>query len=101
MFPASNCYALGKVMKVGSMSCGPWTTSIIIDHELLMRAVRKHAKDAWVVLYVSRWLTAPAQDEEGRLTERGKGTPQGEVITPLAESRARLEIAALRHNPRP
>jgi RNA-directed DNA polymerase len=46
-----------------------------IDHELLMRAVRKHAKDPWVVLYISRWLTAPAQDEEGRLTERGKGTP--------------------------
>src|SRR5580693_6157 len=54
-----------------------------IDHELLMRAVRKHAKDPWVVLYISRWLTAPAQDEEGRLTERGKGTPQGGVISPL------------------
>ena len=54
-----------------------------IDHELLMRAVRKHAKDPWVVLYISRWLTAPAQDEEGRLTERGKGTPQGGVASPL------------------
>ena len=54
-----------------------------IDHELLMRAVRKHAKDPWAVLYISRWLTAPAQDEEGRLTERGKGTPQGGVISPL------------------
>jgi RNA-directed DNA polymerase len=54
-----------------------------IDHELLMRAVRKHAKDSWAVLYISRWLTAPAQDEEGRLTKRGKGTPQGGVISPL------------------
>ena len=54
-----------------------------IDHELLMRAVRKHVKESWVVLYISRWLTAPAQDEEGRLTERGKGTPQGGVISPL------------------
>ena len=54
-----------------------------IDHELLMRAVRKHAKDPWAVLYISRWLKAPAQDEEGRLTERGKGTPQGGVISPL------------------
>src|SRR6266852_2740830 len=54
-----------------------------IDHELLMRAVRKHAKDPWAVLYIGRWLTAPAQDEEGRLTERGKGTPQGGVISPL------------------
>ena len=54
-----------------------------IDHELMMRAVRKHAKDPWAVLYISRWLKAPAQDEEGRLTERGKGTPQGGVISPL------------------
>ena len=59
-----------------------------IDHELLMRAVRKHAKEPWAVLYIGRWLTAPAQDEEGRVTERGKGTPfalarQGGVISPL------------------
>ncbi|MBI3236780.1 MAG: group II intron reverse transcriptase/maturase, partial [Chlamydiales bacterium] len=54
-----------------------------IDHGLLMRAVRKHAKDSWVVLYISRWLTAPAQDKEGLLVERGKGTPQGGVISPL------------------
>ena len=54
-----------------------------IDHELLMRAVRKHAQDPWAVLYIDRWLKAPAQDEEGLLTERGKGTPQGGVISPL------------------
>jgi RNA-directed DNA polymerase len=53
-----------------------------IDHDLLMRAVKKHAKDKWVVLYIERWLKAPAQDE-GRLTEREKGTPQGGVISPL------------------
>ena len=56
-----------------------------IDHELLMRAVRKHAQDRWAVLYISRWLTAPAQDEKGRLTERGKGTPQGGVATPRTQ----------------
>ena len=33
-----------------------------------VRAVKKHAKDEWVVLYIERWLKAPAQDEEGRLT---------------------------------
>lgn len=54
-----------------------------IDHELLMRAVRKHVKEPWAILYIHRWLTAPAQDEEGRVTERGKGTPQGGVISPL------------------
>jgi RNA-directed DNA polymerase len=54
-----------------------------IDHDLLMRAVKKHAKDKWVVLYIERWLKAPAQDEAGHVTERGKGTPQGGVISPL------------------
>ena len=54
-----------------------------IDHDLLMRAVRKHVQDKWILLYIERWLKAPAQDEEGRLTERAKGTPQGGVVSPL------------------
>src|SRR5712691_3577803 len=54
-----------------------------IDHDLLMRAVKKHAKETWVVLYIERWLQAPAQAEDGHVTERGKGTPQGGVASPL------------------
>ena len=54
-----------------------------IPHELLMRAVRKHAPEKWIVLYVERWLKAPAQDEEGNRVVREKGTPQGGVISPL------------------
>ena len=54
-----------------------------IDHDLLMRAVRKHAKDCWVILYIERWLKAPAEEEDGRRTERVKGTPQGGVSSPL------------------
>ena len=54
-----------------------------IDHELMMRAVRKHAKDKWVILYIERWLKAPARDEEGSLVPREKGTPQGGVASPL------------------
>jgi RNA-directed DNA polymerase len=54
-----------------------------ISHELMMRAVRKHAREKWVVLYIERWLKAPAQDERGHLTARDKGTPQGGVISPL------------------
>src|SRR5260370_42539801 len=49
----------------------------------MMRAVRKHAKDKWVVLYIKRWLKAPARDEEGNLLKRERGTPQGGVISPL------------------
>ena len=54
-----------------------------IPHDLLLRAVRKHAKERWVVLYIERWLTAPAQDEKGCQSARSKGTPQGGVISPL------------------
>jgi retron-type reverse transcriptase len=54
-----------------------------IDHDLLMRAVRKHTDCKWVLLYIERWLKAPAQLEDGSLLHRDKGTPQGGVISPL------------------
>jgi RNA-directed DNA polymerase len=54
-----------------------------IPHDLLLKAVRKHAQERWLVLYIERWLTAPAQDEHGHQTAREKGTPQGGVISPL------------------
>lgn len=54
-----------------------------IDHELLMRAVRKHTECKWVVLYIERWLQAPVQMADGALCKREKGTPQGGVISPL------------------
>ena len=36
-----------------------------------------------MVLYIERWLKAPAQDEQGNQTPGTKGTPQGGVISPL------------------
>jgi RNA-directed DNA polymerase len=54
-----------------------------IDHELMNRAVRKHAKEKWMVLYIERWLTAPMQEEDGQLVARDQGTPQGGVVSPL------------------
>jgi RNA-directed DNA polymerase len=54
-----------------------------IDHELLMRAVRKHTDNKWLLLYIERWLKAPVQAEDGTLDSRGKGSPQGSVISPL------------------
>jgi RNA-directed DNA polymerase len=54
-----------------------------IDQNLLMRAVKKHAKEKWVVLYIERWLQAPIQEEDGQLIQRGRGTPQGGVASPL------------------
>ena len=32
-----------------------------IDHALMVRALRKHKDNPWILLYVERWLTAPAQ----------------------------------------
>lgn len=53
-----------------------------IDHALLMKALKKHSTEAWIPLYVERWLKAPMM-REGTLLERTKGTPQGGVIGPL------------------
>lgn len=54
-----------------------------IEHELLLRALRKHCRNAWVLLYVERWLQAPRENRHGMQTERKAGTPQGGVISPL------------------
>ncbi len=54
-----------------------------IDHGLLMRAVRRHTTCAWALLYITRWLRAPAQLADGSLMERTAGTPQGGVVSPL------------------
>jgi RNA-directed DNA polymerase len=54
-----------------------------LDHPLVMRAVRKYTDCRWVLLYVERWLTAPAQLDDGSLVARAQGTPQGGVVSPL------------------
>jgi RNA-directed DNA polymerase len=54
-----------------------------IDWKLLMRAVRHHTQDAWVLLYIERWLCAPVQMLDGTLQERTRGTLQGGVVSPL------------------
>ena len=54
-----------------------------LDHELVMRAVGRYTRCRWILLYVRRWLEAPAQHEDGTLVQRRKGTPQGGVISPL------------------
>jgi RNA-directed DNA polymerase len=54
-----------------------------IDWNLLLRAVRKHTQVGWVLLYIERWLKAPAMLEDSSLAVRERGTPQGGVISPL------------------
>jgi RNA-directed DNA polymerase len=47
-----------------------------IDHELLMKAVRKHTDSKWTVLYIERWLKAPMKMPDGAIRERFYGTPR-------------------------
>jgi RNA-directed DNA polymerase len=54
-----------------------------IDHELLLRAVRKHCKTPWILLYIERWLKAPMVLGDGTQVARTRGTPQGGVVSPL------------------
>jgi RNA-directed DNA polymerase len=54
-----------------------------IDHELLLRAVRKHVTCKWARLYIGRWLTVPMEHEDGTKAERKSGTPQGGVVSPI------------------
>jgi RNA-directed DNA polymerase len=54
-----------------------------IDHTLMLRAVRKHTDCSWMLLYIERWLKAPAQLPNGTTVQRGTGTPQGGVASPL------------------
>lgn len=54
-----------------------------IDHELLMKAVRKHVKSKWCLLYIERWLNAPTLNVDNELIPRETGVPQGGVISPI------------------
>ena len=54
-----------------------------IDHELLLRALRKHCDEPWVLLLVERWLTAPMRMQGGSEHPRAVGTPQGGPLSPV------------------
>ncbi len=54
-----------------------------IDHGLLMKAVRSHIKEDWILLYIERWLTVPFETTEGTQVPRQRGTPQGGVVSPI------------------
>ena len=68
----------------------PWVIDLDIkgffdnlDHERLIKALRKHTQEKWILLYIERWLKAPIQQEDGQLVKPTRGTPQGGVISPL------------------
>lgn len=54
-----------------------------IDHKLLVKAVVKHTKCKWSLLYIKRWLKVPFQKSNGEIIHRESGVPQGGVISPV------------------
>jgi RNA-directed DNA polymerase len=54
-----------------------------IDHGHLLKAVRTHIREGWILLYIERWLTAPFETAEGEQRPRERGTPQGGVVSPI------------------
>lgn len=53
-----------------------------LDNNLLIKALKKHTKQEWIILYVERWLKTCMIKEEIEII-RKTGTPQGGVISPL------------------
>lgn len=54
-----------------------------IDHELMMKAVRWHTDNKWIILYIERFLKAPMRLPNGTTQERSSGTPQGGIVSPV------------------
>lgn len=54
-----------------------------VPWNLVLRAVKAHTDQRWVVLYVQRWLAAPVQQADGTLHQRDRGTPQGSAVSPV------------------
>ncbi len=54
-----------------------------LDHGLIMKAIKHHTDNKWILLYIERWLKAPIQLEDGSISVRDKGAIQGGVISPL------------------
>lgn len=54
-----------------------------IDHSLLIKALERHVKCKWAMMYIKRWLTVPYQLKDGTQVQRDKGVPQGSVIGPV------------------
>ncbi len=58
-----------------------------INHEKLMRAVKLHTKEKWVLMYVERFLKAPMLMPNGEIKERNAGTPRRSLQVKLLFNR--------------
>jgi len=94
--PDSHGYQLGKsaVNAVANTRKRCWEYDWVVEFDihrafdeldwgLLRKAIAKHIKDPWSLLYIERWLTASAVSPDGQSIRRTKGVPQGSVIGPV------------------
>jgi len=76
-----------------------------LDHGLLMKALRKHCQEPWILLYVERWLKRrQCRPRNGQILERDKGTPQGggrgsPILANLFLCTMRSDLWVARHLP--
>ena len=66
-----------------------------VPHELLLKAVAHHTDEAWILLYVERWLKAPMQMPDGTLIARegdASGLPD---LTPACQPLHALCVRSL------
>ena len=54
-----------------------------VNHDILMRELRKEVTDKRILKLIGRYLTAPMVEKDGTRTKRTKGTPQGGPLSPL------------------
>jgi group II intron reverse transcriptase/maturase len=54
-----------------------------INHDKLMKAVKMHATEKWINLYIERFLKTSIEMPNRMIQKREAGTPQGGVISPV------------------
>ncbi|GAA4444141.1 hypothetical protein GCM10023091_33850 [Ravibacter arvi] len=54
-----------------------------LDHELMMKGLKRYTTEKWVLMYVERWLKAGMQKQDGQIISRTSGMPQGGVVSAL------------------
>ena len=54
-----------------------------IPWDLILKALKHHTNEPWIILYVKRWLEADLVKGGQEIVQRTKGTPQGGVVSPI------------------
>lgn len=52
-----------------------------INHEILMKMLKMHCQEKWILMYTERCLKSPVLMPDKTVKERNSGTPQGGVIS--------------------